>query len=71
MKFKTVRSGEQAVVYDYLGVGKVYVGPARVSSFFTIDEQSFVTHIVTLIYMFVNEWHTVVMLLLKVFGCSA
>lgn len=33
MKFKTVLEGEQAVVFNYLGEGKLIVGPARVFLF--------------------------------------
>lgn len=30
MKFKTVLEGEQAVIFNYLGEGRLVVGPARV-----------------------------------------
>ncbi|BFZ13802.1 hypothetical protein BsWGS_16841 [Bradybaena similaris] len=33
MKFKTVRAGEQAVVFNHLGQGKLILGPKRVFLF--------------------------------------
>ena len=31
MKFKTVREGEQAVIFNHLGEARLVVGPQRVS----------------------------------------
>ena len=31
MKYKTIREGEQAVIYNHLGEGRLVVGPERVS----------------------------------------
>jgi len=33
MKFKTVLEGEQAVIFNHLGEGRLVVGPARVSKY--------------------------------------
>ena len=32
LKYKTVREGEQAVIYDDLGEGRLIIGPERVST---------------------------------------
>lgn len=31
MKFKTVREGEQAIILNHLGEGRLIIGPSRVS----------------------------------------
>ena len=32
MKFKTILEGEQAVIFNHLGEGRLLVGPARVNT---------------------------------------
>ena len=32
MKFKTVRDGEQVIILNHLGEGRLIVGPSRVST---------------------------------------
>lgn len=44
MKFKTVREGEQAVVYNYLGEGNLVIGPERVRVFVVLSKYVNASH---------------------------